>query len=205
MRNRISENTATAETDNGTGNGYDPFDPVNLRLDQAALTRGAAKKLLTTVPVRKPNRQDFFRTHPSHEYRLTAAFIELKEDRETYLVAPAYTSQLIDGEFFAATLYLVINRQKVVSLWPVKLPGADGRQNNWHVSAAEAAEKAIETWTRLSANMSLGAYEIYAAEANFPDPEWPELEFKEILRIGFKNRIIENGDHPVIQKLRGIL
>src|SRR6266446_4716672 len=63
-------------------------NPEALRIDQSFLNTGAAKKLLTTVPIRKPNKQDFVRVHPSPEYRLTVALIELKESRETYLVMP---------------------------------------------------------------------------------------------------------------------
>ena len=33
----------------------DPFDPENLRLDQSFAETAGVKKLLTTVPVRKPN------------------------------------------------------------------------------------------------------------------------------------------------------
>src|SRR6478609_4411349 len=42
----------------------DPFDPENLRLDQSFVETSGVKKLLTTVPVRKPNNQDFVRVHP---------------------------------------------------------------------------------------------------------------------------------------------
>ena len=66
-----------------------PFDPAALRLDQSFAETVGVKKLLTTVPVRKPNRQDFVRVHADPAYRLTpAAIIELKEDREVYLVTP---------------------------------------------------------------------------------------------------------------------
>ena len=37
----------------------DPFDPAALRLDQTFTDGTAVKKLLTTISVRKPNRQDF--------------------------------------------------------------------------------------------------------------------------------------------------
>ena len=37
----------------------DPFDLNNLRLDQSFVESAGVKKLLTTVPVRKPNPQDF--------------------------------------------------------------------------------------------------------------------------------------------------
>jgi hypothetical protein len=42
-----------------------PFDNLAaLRLDQSYADTVGVKKLLTTVPVRKPNRQDFVRVHP---------------------------------------------------------------------------------------------------------------------------------------------
>src|SRR3954469_25278011 len=104
-----------------TGPTPDPFDPVALRLDQAFAETVGVKKLLTTVPVRKPNRQDFVRVHPDPGFRLTpAAIIELKEDREVHLVTPAMAVEL-PGEFTAATLFTTINRQGVLHLWPVKL------------------------------------------------------------------------------------
>ena len=58
-----------------------PFDPASLRLDQTFTDGTAVKKLLTTIPVRKPSRQDFVRVHPGEDYRLSpAAIIELKDD-----------------------------------------------------------------------------------------------------------------------------
>ena len=42
-----------------------------------------------------------------------------------------------------STLYTTITRQGVVSLWPIRLPLPDGRYNEWHRSAAEAAELAM--------------------------------------------------------------
>src|SRR5215471_14770606 len=135
----------------------DPFDPASLRLDPSYAETIGVRKLLTTVPVRKPNRQDFVRVHPDPLYRLTAAIIELKEDREIYLVAPHLVEALQD-EFTPAILFTAVNRQGVVFLWPTKLPGPDGKENEWHRSAREAAEKAVNAWVRIMANMSLGAY-----------------------------------------------
>src|SRR5207342_3117446 len=64
----------------------DPFDPANLRLSQAFTETAGVKKLLTTIPVRKPGAQDFVRVHPSPEYREDFPIIELKEEREQYIV-----------------------------------------------------------------------------------------------------------------------
>ena len=59
-------------------------------------------------------------------------------------------------------------------------------------------------WVRIKANMNLGAYEMYVAEnEKIPDPTWPELSFDEIIRIAFRDRLIDSPDHPVIKRLRG--
>lgn len=181
----------------------DPFDLTNLRLDQSFVNSAGVKKLLTTVPVRRPNPQDFVRVHADPEYRAALAIIELKEDREVYLVPPAVAREL-PGEFVMATVYTAINRQGVVHLWPVRLPASDGRILEWHRSAAEAAELAMLRWVRIKANMSLGAYEMFQAAGTIPDPEWPELSFQELLRIGFRDRLVDHTDHVVVKRLRGL-
>jgi hypothetical protein len=147
----------------------DPFDPENLRLDQSFVETSGVKKLLTTVPVRRPNNQDFVRVHSDEAYRLTSAIIELKDDRETYLVLPHVANQL-PGECAPVILYTAINRQGVTFLWPVKLPTSDGKINEWHRSAAEAAEPAMGSWIRVKADMALGAYAMYEASSTIPDP-----------------------------------
>ena len=131
-----------------------PFDPAALRLNQSFPDTVGVKKLLTTVPVRKPNRQDFVRVHPDQNYRLTpAAIIEVKENRdEVYLVTPSI-AQALPG-----ALYLAINRQGVPFLWPVKLPAPDGKQLEWHRTAAIGAELAMTKWVRV--NLEHGARRI---------------------------------------------
>ncbi len=189
-----------------TGNATlpNPFDPSALRLNPSFAETAGVKKLLTTVPVRKPNRQDFVRVHSDPGYRLSpAAIIELKEDREVYLLLPQVASAL-PGEYAIAEIHTVINRQGVLHLWPVKLPGPDGKQNEWHRSAAEAAARAHTSWVRVGANMSLGAYEIFEAIGDLPDPTWPDLPFADILQIAFRNHLIDRVDHPVVHRLRGL-
>src|SRR6516165_7010927 len=105
----------------------DPFDNLDaLRLSQNFAEGVPVKKLLTTVPVRKPNKHDFVRVHPDEAYRLPAAIFELKEDREVYLVSPAMASERA-GEALGAVIYTAINRQGVVFLWPVRLPDTSGK------------------------------------------------------------------------------
>ena len=181
----------------------DPFDPAALRLDQTFLEGGGAKKLLLTVPVRKPGRHDFVRVRAEPNFRENLAVIELKEERETYLIHPAVAANL-PGEFSMSTVHTAISRQGVVFLWPVKLPAPDGRIMEWHRSAAAAAELAMHRWVRVTADMSLGAYQIFEASAVIPEPVWPELSYRELLRIGFRDRLVDTLDHPLVARLRGL-
>jgi hypothetical protein len=179
-----------------------PFDPSKLRLSQNFGESAGVKKLVTTIPVRKPNKQDFIRIHANPTYRLETAVLELKEERETYLVAPELWPEL-PSELIPKVLFTAINRQKVLFIWPVRLPGEDGRHDEWNASALEAAMMAQNNWIRISANMSLGAYEVYQATGDLPDPDWPEMEFSKILEIAFKGRFIDDLDHPALKRLRG--
>jgi hypothetical protein len=181
----------------------DPFNMASLRIDQTFVETAGVKKLLTTVPVGKPNPQDFVRAHPGKEYRETFAMVELKEDREFY-VLQREIAKALPGEFFTATVFVCINRQGVVRLCPVRLPGPDGKMNIWHQSLMDGVQRSMHRWVRIKANMALGAYEIFEAAATIPDPEWPGLTFEELLRIGFRDRVVDRIDHPLIKRLRGL-
>lgn len=182
----------------------DPFDPASLRISQDFAAAVGVKKVLMTVPVRKPDKSWFVRTEPTEQYRLQTAVIELKEDREVYLVAPHLRNELsTEATFGMRAIFTAINRQNVLFLWPVTLPGADGKQNEWHRSLLEAATRATTRWVRTQANISLGAYECCEAVNELSEPEWPTIPFAQILRIAFKDRFINTLDHPVLRKLRG--
>ena len=183
-------------------NNNSPFDPANLRLSQNFGASAGVKKLTTTIPVRKPGKQDFVRVHPDPAYQIETAVLEFKEERETYLVAPGLWDGLL-GELTPKVLFTTINRQKVVSLWPIILPGEDGRINSWSESAMDAATLGQKKWVRVSANMSLGAYDVFEATGEIPEPEWPELDLGQILEIAFKGRFIKDSDHPALKRLRG--
>ena len=181
----------------------DPFDIASLRLNPSFLETAGVKKLLTTVPARRPSPQDFIRVHPAREYRENFAMIDLKDDREDYIVRPEILPEL-SGEVVLKTLFTAINRQGVVFLWPVRLPAPDDRKSEWLRSAREAAELAMTRWVRLKANMSLGAYDIAVAEGVMADPKWPELSFQELVRIAYRDRMVTTTDHPVVKRLRGL-
>jgi hypothetical protein len=181
----------------------DGFNLESLRLDQSFIET-SVKKLLLTVPVRRPSNQDFIRVNPNPAYRANLAIVELRDERETYLLAPTIARGL-PGEFAMATIYTAVNRQGACFLWPVKLPQPDGRVIEWHRAAAEAAEIAMTRWVRIKANMSIGAYDVIAATGVIPDPVWPEETFEQLLRIAFRSYFVNSFDHPLVKRLTGAI
>jgi hypothetical protein len=197
---KLEAETAAAARDTGP----DPFDVESLRLSQTAAAGLGVKKALLSIPVRKPDKSWFVRTHPDPAYRLETAVLELKEDRETYLVARDLWPELAAETVFSPrALYTAISRQGVLFLWPIRLPGPDGRAEEWSRSALEATRLAAKGWVRVTANLSLGAYEVLEALGQLGEPAWPELPFQDLLRIAFKNRYVSSTDHPVLRRLRG--
>jgi hypothetical protein len=213
MRGSIATHTLPVPPPSGNGS-VEPETPAKptppdlfadleaLRLSQDFHSSCGVKKALLTIPVRKPAKEWFIRTHPA--MRIETAVVELKDDREVYLVAPALWPELAsESTFGPRAIFAAMNRQKVFFVWPVRLPGSDGKIDDWNRSALEAATMAESQWVRVASNMALGAYDVYSASADWPEPDWPDLPFNELLRVAFKGRVIDTLDHPTLKKLRG--
>jgi hypothetical protein len=185
----------------------DPFDPERYRLTQNFDSAGVKKLVLTVPVVSKPSPEWFSRVHLDPDFRMSAAVLELRDTEqrgETYLVDPNLVPYLQDEPTcFPAEIFTGVNRQGVVFLWRVKLPKAGRSANAWTLSNLEGATRAQTDWVRITSNMSLGAYEVAVATAALPEPTWPEMSFGELLRISFKDHIIDSLDHPVLKQLRG--
>jgi hypothetical protein len=189
-----------------SGSKPDPYDLDSLRLSQDFAASVGVTKLVTTIPVKKPSPEWFVRTHPDESYQIETAVLELKdgEDRGIYLPVPSLRPALAgEPTFKPRRLVTAINRQGVLFVWPIRLPGADGKIDSWNQSAADAAAQSKTRWVRMALNLSLQAYEISVATASFGEPKWPRMSFQEIIKIAFRNTLIESWDHPILQRLRG--
>lgn len=182
----------------------DPFDPAKLRIDHTSSAALGAQRVILNVPVRKPPPQTFIRVHPDADMRLDVLVIELKNERETYVVTPQMALALA-AEAKPVRLYACLPRVGGgIFLWPVRMPDDTGRENAWHVSARKAAEHGMKSWIRVQANMAMGCYDVMTSD-HIPEPEWPNITFRELLRIAFGGgRMIDSLDHPVVRQLSGL-
>jgi hypothetical protein len=197
----IVDNQASAPIEAPTVSA-DQFDLARFRLPQDFAAVAGIKKVPKTFSVRKPDPQKWIRVHPDPAMRYQTAVLELKEERQWYLVAPVMIP-LLEAEVVFVVLFVAITRAGDLFVWPVKLPREGGRGNEWSRSALEAAEIAMTKWVRVVANMGLGAYETRSADSLIEEPPFPTVELADVLKVAFKDRIIETPDHPVARMLLG--
>jgi hypothetical protein len=181
----------------------DPFDLEALRVDAED---AAVERVVLTVPVRRPRKQEFFRVHPADDYTLDALVYEREDglDREVYLVSPALRGELADV-CKRVRIFTCLSKRGVLFLWPARIPDADGAGRPWHASALEIAEEAKKSWVRMHGNRDLGAYELFRARGDLGEPAWPDATFQELVRLAFKERLIDTPHHDVLRELHGEL
>jgi hypothetical protein len=201
----ISKNGDSPPRTHAAGSAHDEeFDLDSLRLSQDFSASTGVKKILTTVPIRRPDPQEFIRVHPDPDWRLQTVVLEVKAHRETYLIHHSLHDELLARhEVVPKVLFTTVTRQGVLLLWPIRLPGRDGRLDTWNQSALEAIEPAKRHWVRVVPNHDLRGYEVFQATNLSDDPIWPAIGFEEFVKIACKNRFIDSWEHPVLRQLRG--
>ena len=177
------------------------FDLDSIRLTQHFGEQINVKKMLTTVPVRKPNKTQFFRTHPGH--RMEVMLLKYDETDEQYVVKPQVVSEVLQLAK-PCRLVLVVDRLGTAFIWPLALPDEE-RPMDWHKSALEADYEAQSSWVRMAANQALGAYEIFKAAGELSEPIWPTESWNKLVEVAFKQKIIDTPEHVIIQKLQGVM
>jgi hypothetical protein len=162
------------------------------------------KEALVSIRYRKPNKYEFVRVRPEEEYHLQTYVIELKNDNELFLVDRLLWPSLAgEPTFGPRAFYTAINRQGELFLWPCLLPKPDGKVPDWVAIPLEAAQKAMRNWTKIAWDDSQKRHRIWEATAQLPEPEWPNLPFNQILKLGFRDHFISSPDHQVLRRLRG--
>src|SRR6516225_7818699 len=131
-----------------------PFSRQALRLDQSFAAALGLEKHIHNIPVDKPPAESWFRVCDVEDYVFDTYLLHIKNgaDRGVYQVG-ADLLPLLSGERLLkpTRLVLCIDRQGELRLWPLRLPGPDGREDDWMSSALAIAEQAKHQWVRLVA------------------------------------------------------
>lgn len=180
----------------------DKIDLESMKISQDFGETGGVRQVIVRIPVRKPKRNEFFRTHTDDKYSFRCALAEDTETRDTYIFT-AELAQQFPNLCRPVKLIACIGRSGAVFLWPLKMQMGDRRGFGWNESALQASEIAKTKWVKIAANMAAGAYEVFEATGNLIDPEWPALNFQEMMDMAFDGYIVDDPEHSLIQKLTG--
>ena len=203
MATRMPSSSESSEMSDITKeNLANPFDPKRLAVKLTGGEQFGSKKLLTIVPVGKPNPKEWVMAHPSDDYCMIAGIIEDADGGQPYIVTPEIAAAH-PSEIKQVALRVAVNRQGTVFLWKYPVPDVDGRENFWNTSHREAVKEAKIGWVRMISNRNLGAYEVHTAPSIDTAPKWPEQSFQQLLEIAFKGRLIADADHILLRQLRG--
>jgi hypothetical protein len=171
---------------------------------QSLAAAAGVQKHLTELAVTTPNKAWWVRRHPDPEYAFDAWVIELKDEQETYLVLPHLWPALTgEATFKPKTFYLAVTMQGKPFLWGVRRPADDTKEpDRWMRAPLAAVNLAKEKWTRITWNEVTRQHDVKTCEST-AEPEWPDLPLRELLKLAFKDYVIDNLDHPVLRRLRG--
>jgi hypothetical protein len=199
----------TAETEQVTepppgAEALDPFDPMTYRVSQTLAAAAGVKPHLTDLAVRMPDKAWWVRCHPDPEFSFATWVIELKDERETYLVIPRLWPSLMgEATFKPKTFTLTITMQGKLFLWGVRRPADDTKEpDRWMRAPLEAVRRAKKQWTRIAWNEATQQHDVLTCDST-AELEWPDLPMREILKLAFKGLVIDTPDHPVLRRLRG--
>lgn len=195
-------------TETNTPN-INPFDPSRFAVAPATLATaqghgdGSVVPQLTGLSVRKPNKQEFIRVHPT--VLIPAPLLELKTEREIYLVVPD-VAVMLPGDVHSRDMLLATTAQGSLFLWPQSHVDPDAkRKDEWGASARQAAALARTSWVRVISDMSAGRYNVMKAQGLIGEPVWPEMSPGEMLELAFgRERLIDSPSHPVVKRLLGV-
>lgn len=184
----------------------DPFDLTAIRQAQDFGSELGVKKTLK-CKVRKPSKEWWIQTHPDPEYRVEAWLLELKEEGELYWVTPNLWDDLLGEPTFVRKALFTYTAKHTFKkgdyfLWPIRLPDADGKLDDWNMSALEYARQS-GVWQRIASNREMGEYDQYLTERDWENPDWPDCPLTDLVRVAFRSKLIDTLDHPVIRNLRG--
>jgi hypothetical protein len=182
-----------------------PFDLDALRT-APDLDAFDVEKILTTVPVRRPGKNEFFRVRDDDDFVVDGYVLEHESemDRTMFWVAPEVRAALAE-HLRKVRLFTCIDKRSNVFLWPAKLPTVDGSAaaRSWYLSGLRAAEEAKKVWVKIIGNKSLGAYDIVVARGDLGDPQWPDHTFKEFIELAFHDKVIDTLEHAVVREING--
>jgi hypothetical protein len=157
---------------------------------------------LGSIEVRKPKRQEWFRSHP--EMFGEISILRRESTGDFYVVDPALLQELVE-ETREAYIAAAISYEGALFLWPIIKPKTDGSGIQLFENDLADLSLSRECWIRRQWVFGSKSYRVDQANTDRP-PEWPEnTSISDWVQRAFRGRFIDNLDHQLVRQLRGDL
>jgi len=159
-------------------------------------------KRLGSIEVRKPKRQEWFRSH--REMFAEISVIRRESTGDFYAVDPALVGELTD-EIREAYIAAAISYEGSLFLWPIIKPKADGTGIQLFENDLADLSLSRTCWIRRQWVSGSKSHKVDQANTD-RSPEWPEnTSIGDWVKRAFRGRFIDNLDHQLVRQLRGDL
>jgi hypothetical protein len=156
------------------------------------------------VPVRKPDKQKFFRVIAGKDWEKVYNLLYLNEEKEYYILSKEVLRSLEANETVRVKLNVAYDSDGLIFMLPVTRPDINGKQHTASISMDKAVELAKTTWVRTRYNAKTQAYDIFTATVAFSEMKLPEGKtYSDYLTLAFEGKYIDSPENPIIKNMRG--
>ena len=179
----------------------DEIEFKKLRRDLPGVKGASAIGIVTINVNKKPEDNEFFRTHPDFMPIIPIVNIEVGMERQFFAVTDDMVVALagIGITVSAHRLYMIVTPRGAVRIIPINVTSENEYVRTKEIGLIDGIQK----WVRLYTDRENQNYKVFtAADGRYSDPIWPELKQAKIFRLAFrdKGRMIDSTNHPLFLK-----
>jgi hypothetical protein len=177
----------------------DIFDDLaKLELPETELLQ-TATAASTTVPFRKPRKDEWFRVNPDPTTMRTFLIYEDSSNNNKPYIVTAAAQAIMEPVSRKRIVYVAINRNNEMFLSPVGV-GDDA----WSISSRSGHQAALSAWVRLTSSRDKGEY--VTTTATFANaPVFPPMTLNDLLRSAFGAAgVISDLNHHIVLNMLGV-
>jgi len=179
----------------------DEIEFKKLRRDLPGVKGASAVGIVSITVSKKPEANEFFRTHPDFMPIIPIVNIEVGMEKQFFAVTDNMVVALAGIGIMVSDhrLYMVVTPRGAVRIIPVNVESDNEYIRSKEIGLIEGTRQ----WVRLYNDRENRNYKVFPAPAGrFSDPIWPELKQAKIFRVAFrdKGRMVDTPDHPLFLK-----
>jgi len=182
----------------------DEIEFQKLRRDLPGVKGASAAGIVSITVSKKPEENEFFRTHPDFMPVVPIVDLEVGMERQFFAVTDDMVVALagIGITVSLHRIYLIISPQGAVRGIPINVES----DNEYTRTKEQALIAGRDQWVRLYRDKENKNYRWFPAPVGrYDNPVWPELKYSKIFRLMFrdKGRLIDSTNHPLFLKWAG--